>query len=193
MLPIHFIEALRGRMRRRRLVNSLGCIGKGVELDPTVKIISPEGAFFGNHLYVGPNTTFYCRGRLEIEDHVIISAEVIVMTSMHRYQGAAMLPYDEIELLRSVRIGRGSWIGMRAIILSGVELGEGCIIGAGSVVTRSWEDGSIIAGNPAKLVKRRDMAEFRRLADANEWYLMRKQKEGFSKQEIRVQARTIAK
>jgi virginiamycin A acetyltransferase len=55
----------------------------------------------------------------------------------------------------SVEIGNACWIGDNVIILSGVKIGNGCVIAAGSVVTKSFESYSIIGGVPAKLLKKR--------------------------------------
>lgn len=52
-----------------------------------------------------------------------------------------------------VTIERRCWVGTRCIILKGVHLGEGCVVGAGSVVTRSFPPYSVIAGNPARLIR----------------------------------------
>lgn len=52
-----------------------------------------------------------------------------------------------------IKIGRNVFIGMNTILLGGIELGDNCIVGAGSIVTKSFrEPGSIIAGNPAKII-----------------------------------------
>ncbi|HFU75799.1 MAG TPA: acyltransferase [Arcobacter sp.] len=57
---------------------------------------------------------------------------------------------------RAIIIGENAWIGANAIILPGVELGKCCVVGAGSVVTKSFkEENLIIAGNPAKIIGRR--------------------------------------
>ena len=56
---------------------------------------------------------------------------------------------------KPVYIGDDCWIGRRVIILPGVKIGKGCIIGAGAVVTKSFPDYSIIAGNPAVIKKYR--------------------------------------
>ena len=55
---------------------------------------------------------------------------------------------------KNVYIGNGCWIGEQVCILSGVSIGEKCIIGAGSVVTKSIPDYCIAAGNPAKVLKK---------------------------------------
>ena len=53
-----------------------------------------------------------------------------------------------------IKICDNAWIGMNAIILKGVEIGEGAIVGAGSVVTKNVEPWTMVAGNPARVVKR---------------------------------------
>lgn len=56
-----------------------------------------------------------------------------------------------------ILIGANTWIGDNAIILSGVHIGKNCVIGANAVVTKSFdEEGLVIAGNPARIVKRKD-------------------------------------
>lgn len=60
--------------------------------------------------------------------------------------------WDDVEI-NSVRIGDKAWIGFNTIILKGVNIGEGAIIGAGSVVTKDVEPWTIVAGNPARLIR----------------------------------------
>jgi acetyltransferase-like isoleucine patch superfamily enzyme len=55
-----------------------------------------------------------------------------------------------------VRIGAGSFLGYRAVVLPGVTLGPHCVVGAQAVVTESFAEGSMVAGNPARLLKRWD-------------------------------------
>ncbi|NCC60699.1 MAG: acyltransferase, partial [Verrucomicrobiae bacterium] len=56
-------------------------------------------------------------------------------------------------LMRPIRIGDGCFIGANSIILKGTELGKNCVVGAGSVVCGKFPDNVIIAGNPAKVLK----------------------------------------
>lgn len=54
---------------------------------------------------------------------------------------------------KEIKIGKDCFIGCNALILKGTELGDGCVVGAGAVVTGKFEAGSVIAGNPAKVIK----------------------------------------
>jgi len=54
-----------------------------------------------------------------------------------------------------MEIGRNSWIGMGSVVLPGVRIGEGCVVGAGSVVTRDLEDFTVAVGNPARAIRSR--------------------------------------
>jgi acetyltransferase-like isoleucine patch superfamily enzyme len=69
--------------------------------------------------------------------------------------GAAVLAHDYVNSRdRDVRIGDECFIGAHAIILPGVTIGNNCIVAAASVVARDVPDGSLVAGNPARLVER---------------------------------------
>ncbi len=83
-----------------------------------------------------------------------------------------MVPSDEVDLLRPVKIGRCVWIGMRAMIMSGVEIGEGSIVGAGAVITKSFSPGLILGGNPAKIIRQRDMKSCEKLIKDGKFYLL---------------------
>ena len=95
-----------------------------------------------------------------IENNVVIGKncniayKVTFCTSTHiigdntRRAGASMS--DEI------KVGDGTWIGANALILPGIHIGSGCIIGAGSVVTKDCIDNGVYAGNPAMLIRKLD-------------------------------------
>jgi len=57
------------------------------------------------------------------------------------------------KIIKKVRIGKGSFVGVGSIILPGVHIGEGCLVGPGSVVTKDVPDYTWVAGNPAKTIK----------------------------------------
>ena len=67
---------------------------------------------------------------------------------------AAILTHDRTRRMYShTRIGRNCFIGARSIILPGVEVGDNCVVGTGSVVTKNVPPNSIVAGNPAKIIR----------------------------------------
>lgn len=66
------------------------------------------------------------------------------------------------------RVGRNCFVGGRSLILPGVEIGDNCVIGAGSIVTRSVPSGSVVAGNPARILRSGiDVGHYGRFADAD--------------------------
>ncbi|WP_442862504.1 DapH/DapD/GlmU-related protein [Bacillus sp. USDA818B3_A] len=89
------------------------------------------------------------------------------------------IPYDLKNIRKPIIIEVNSWIGQRAIILPGVTIGEGAVVGAGSVVTKDVEPCSIVGGNPAKHIKYRDKDVYYKLK--NEGKILRKIKDDLIK------------
>ncbi|HDR9000040.1 acyltransferase [Burkholderia vietnamiensis] len=110
----------------------------------------------GYHISIGDNTVVnrytYLDGRvpLTIGNNVNISHYTLIQTLTHDPQNP-----DFICLCKPVVIEDHVWIGARAIISPGVRIGEGAVVGAGSVVTRDVEPYTIVAGNPARYIKER--------------------------------------
>lgn len=101
-------------------------------------------------------TTICCSSKIIIGDRCVIGADVIIAdTDFHALDPILRSsPKDsENAITSSVHIGEDVFIGGRSIILKGVSLGNSVIVGAGSVVTKSFKSNSIIAGNPARLIK----------------------------------------
>ena len=93
-------------------------------------------------------------GRITLGRHALLGPEVFITAS--NYQTKPGTPVmDQPKLERDVVIGDDVWLGARVIVVAGVEIGDGCIIGASSVVTRSIPAGSIAVGNPARVVGHR--------------------------------------
>ena len=124
----------------------------------------------GNNVFIGANTVLDCATRIELEDDVLLSYDCLVLDSNNHSNDARVrrndLPdvkygraynWDSIPS-RPIRICRGAWIGARSIVLKGVTIGEGAIVGAGSVVTKDVAPYTMVAGNPARLIKQLEAA-----------------------------------
>ena len=108
----------------------------------------------GNKCYIGKATFFDLPSKIILGDEVIVSAKAMFLT--HSDCGNRIMSKYYPRKTGNIVIGNGSWIGANAIIFPSVTLGKCCVVGAGSVVTKSFPDYSVIVGNPAKLVKTLD-------------------------------------
>ena len=111
----------------------------------------------GNNVQVGPRCRVTCAREVIVEDNVLIAPEVFITDHNHGMNPEIEEGYAKQDLVvKPVRIGDGTWIGQRACILPGVTIGRHCIIGAGSVCTRSIPDYSMAVGVPARIIKQWD-------------------------------------
>lgn len=124
------------------------------------KVHTPFYCNLAKNIHIGKNVTimpyFKCMsaGQVYMEDDVRIALDVKVITNNHDF-------YDrDILTVEAVRIGKNAWIGAGATILPGVTIGENAIVGAGSVVTKNVGANTIVAGNPAKPIKKLDSNRF---------------------------------
>jgi acetyltransferase-like isoleucine patch superfamily enzyme len=96
--------------------------------------------------------------QITIGDNVIIGGNCkIVDNDFHPLNCSKRNPQHVKDIKKkAIIIGNGCFIGMNAILLKGTELGNNCVVGAGSVVCGTFPDNVIIAGNPAKIIKQND-------------------------------------
>lgn len=124
----------------------------------------------GNNVFCGNNTIVDCSKNICIESDVQLSYECLIQDSdnhslkySERKDDLQLVHQDlfdwDVPKKSKVHIKRGAWIGARSIILKGVTIGEGAIIGAGSTVTKDVKAYTIVAGNPAKLVRELSLEE----------------------------------
>jgi acetyltransferase-like isoleucine patch superfamily enzyme len=116
---------------------------------------TPE-IIIGDGVYIGQHTSIHAIERVHIGNNSVISDFVYISDLAHGFD-LAKGPILEQQWKKAgpIIIGQGVFIGHGAKILPGVTLGDNCIVGAGSVVTKSFLAYSILAGNPARLIRYR--------------------------------------
>lgn len=108
----------------------------------------------GNNFFANFNLTILDEAPVTIGDNVFIGPNISIYTACHPIEPEAR--NTGVEWAEAVTIGNSVWIGGDATILPGVTIGDNCVIGAGSVVTKDVEPNTVVGGNPARVIKRID-------------------------------------
>lgn len=139
--------ANRGKLARKVLNDC----GENLKISSNVNIYNPQNVSVGKNVYIGYNT-YLGGGEIRLEDEVIIGPFCSIVAGNHTMKNESYRfgPYD----YGKIEIGRGTWLGSHCVITSNVKIGKGCIVAAGSVVTKDIEDFSVVGGVPAKLIKK---------------------------------------
>ena len=104
----------------------------------------------GKNVFINACCRFQDQGGITIGDGTLIGHNTTIATLNHDFA-----PHCRANITpMPVFIGKNVWIGSDCTILPGVEIGDGAIIGAGSVVTKNVAANTIVAGNPAKVIKK---------------------------------------
>lgn len=107
----------------------------------------------GENNYFNRNLMLDACGLIEIGNYNMFGPDVYVTDSNHTF-GLGIVPSEAPMVTGRVKIGNRCWIGAKVIILKDVELGDDCVVAAGAVVTKSFPAGSVIAGVPARILKK---------------------------------------
>lgn len=162
----HTIYCIKKWWYTLRAKRVLASYGKGLEVNQksyfTNKTIIKDHSCFNGMNIVG-------RGKVLIGSYFHSGTECMLITENHNYEGN-QIPYDSTYIYKDITIEDFVWIGNRVIIMGGVSIGEGAIIAAGAVVTRDVPRCAIVGGNPALIIKYRDVAHFNQLKQERKFH-----------------------
>jgi len=120
-----------------------------------------KGAYFANGagITIGENSGLgvncWVHGPLSIGDNVMMGPDVVILTCTHSIDRLDVPMIAQGFRTGKVTIGNDVWIGMRSVIMPGVNIGNGAVVGAGAVVTKDVPDYAIVGGVPARVIKYR--------------------------------------
>ncbi len=167
-IAAEYRQRARGRLllRRAQAVGRKAVVLGWPTVDATDLVIGDEFKVWSGHR----KTLISGGGRLRIGDRVFINCGTVVVSVLEITIGDDVALANEVYVMDSnshgvegrphveapVRIGDGTWVGARAMILPGVTIGKRVVVAAGSVVTRDVPDDCLVAGNPARVVRTLD-------------------------------------
>ncbi len=114
-------------------------------------ILHPYGGRIetGSDVYLGPFVTIFGHGNVAIGKNTLVAMNCTILSSEHTLSPAGTGIRSQPDILKPTRIGDDVWLGAGVIVLGGVTIGDGCVVGAGSVVTKDLPPYSISVGVPA--------------------------------------------
>ena len=128
----------------------------GYKVPETLRVFPPFYTDFGRNIHIGNNVfinaccQFQDQGGIWIGEGSLIGHNVVFATLNHDLQPERR----QVCIPKSIELGKNVWIGSNSTILSGVKIGDNAVVGAASVVTKDVPADTIVAGNPARVIKR---------------------------------------
>lgn len=141
-------------------------IGKDCLIEGIVSVYTDKAEIvIGDNVFIGGGSLIGSACKITIGDDVLISYDCMIQDNDNHHSSYAIRKNDtrdwkngqqhnwEITPKKPIHIEKGAWIGAKVIVLKGVTIGEGSVVGAGSVVTKDVKPYTIVAGNPARFIK----------------------------------------
>ena len=145
-----------GQVKRYALVKNMALsVGNNVSIKEGVYLYNIGQLSIGNNVSIWPMTYIDAYGGVEIGDDVSIAHSCSILSFDHTFDEQDIpIKYQPVRKL-PVKIEKDVWLGAKVVVLGGTTVRSGCVIGAGSVVTKNTEEKSVYVGVPAKKIKER--------------------------------------
>lgn len=132
-------------------------------------------SIFSGKIYLGDNCNFngmiiQGNGTVIIGDNFHSGIECMIVTQNHDYDDGDAIPYGSGFHYTQVQIGDNVWLGNRVTIVGNVHIGEGAIVAAASLVCKDIPPYAIVGGNPARILKYRDIQHYKQLKELNKFH-----------------------
>ena len=143
----------RDKAKRSQLLKEwFGSTGDHIYIEPLVFCDYGVNIHVGENFYANYNCTFLDVCPITIGKNAMLGPNVQLLTPLHPLDAEERI--SGLEYGAPITIGDNFWAGGGAIILPGVTLGNNVVVGAGAVVTKSFGDNVLLAGNPARIIKK---------------------------------------
>lgn len=139
---------------RRTLLRAFGAkLGRAALFATSARIVHPWLLEVGDWCAIGTGVGLYNLGPIRIGHHTVISQDAYLCAGTHDYTR------PDLPLLRPpIVVGSGVWIAAGAFVCPGVRIGDNAVVAARAVVTRDVPPGVVVGGNPARVIRQRDMS-----------------------------------
>lgn len=172
---IFYLGGLINEVQWLRIQKKVGTSIKYVRQGHSYPIISSSSGNYSNFKidktsHLKSDTLIECSGGVSIGKYFHTGKGLTIFSTNHNYNSNVSIPYDSLNIKKAVIIKDFVWCGANVTIVPGVTIGEGVVVGAGSVVTKDVPDYAIVGGNPAQIIKYRDIKQFLKLKEKGQYY-----------------------
>lgn len=147
---------LKGRVELRSINYADIVLKSGVRLDVGVRVVATNGAkvVFAEGADIGCYSIFNCGSDFSIGKDTLVAGFCYFQTSDHKIELGSTIKHQGYNH-ENIHIGDDVWVAGGSFVLSGVNIGDGCVVGANSVVNKSLPGNAIAVGSPAKVIANR--------------------------------------
>jgi maltose O-acetyltransferase len=137
--------------RHTILQQLVGQIGQNSIIEPPFYCSYGQNIHIGDHVFLNVLCNILDNNEVHVGDHVMIGPAVQIYTAAHHLQAETRI--QGWEVAKPIVIEDNVWLGGGAILLPGVRIGRNAVVGAGAVVSRNVSSNTVVAGNPAKVIR----------------------------------------